>query len=86
MGDRPMVRHQRRGAALQGVEHRRRELRRPERLVPRHRHGSAQQEHLVVDARQLLQDAGQRGRHRSMGVNDGAGVIAPIDAQVQTEL
>ena len=86
MGDRAVVGHQRRAAALERVEHRVRQLGRAERRVGRHRHRPSEQQHLVVDAGQLVEHARQRGRHRRVRVHDRAGVVAAVDAEVQVEL
>ena len=62
------------------------QLGRAEGRVGRHRHGAAEQQHLVVHAGQLVEHARERGRHRRVGVHDRAGVVAAVDAEVQVEL
>ena len=81
-----MVGHQHGRPALERVEHRLGQLRRPERLVAGHRHRPAEPEHLVVDARHLVDDAGERGGGRRVGVHDAAGVVALVNAEVQLDL
>ena len=81
-----MVGHQRRGAALERVEGEPRQLRGAEGRVGRHADRAAEGEHLVVDERQLIEHAGQRRAHGTVGVDDRAGLVAAVDAEVELEL
>ena len=81
-----MVGHQRRGPALERLGDRLGQLGVPKVAYGATAHGAAEQQHRVVDAGQLVEHAGERGRHRRVGVDDGAGVEALVDAEVQVEL
>ena len=49
-------------------------------------HAAAEAEQRVVDARQLVGDAGDGGCHRRVRVHDGAGVEVAVDGEVQRQL
>ncbi len=63
-----------------------RQLRGAEGGVRRHPDRAPEREHLVVDERQLVEHAGQRRGDRAVGVDDGAGLVAAVGAEVQLEL
>src|SRR5436309_1004764 len=49
-------------------------------------HGPPEQEHLVMHAGELVQHARKRRRHRRVRMDDGAGLVAPVDTEVEAEL
>src|SRR5436305_760898 len=85
--DRAVVRHQGGGPPVERLDHRLGELRSAERPVGSDADSPAEQQHLVVDARQLvLEDTGERGGHRRVRVDDRARVVAAVDPEMQVEL
>ena len=84
--DGAVVGHEGRGPSLERLRDGVGELRGAEGLVRRDPHRAAEEQHRVVNAGQLIEHAGERRRHRRMGVDDGARVEALVEAQVQPEL
>ena len=85
-GDRAVVGHQRGLPVRRAPRDAGGQLGRAERRVRRHPDRAAEQQLLVVEDRQLVEHAGDRGGVRRVGVHDGGGAGVGVDAEVQVEL